>query len=107
MGGFFGLLLLELSKVMNFTIKILDPVDSYGSWNPQKNSWTGAIGKLVDNEADIGIAAFTITNERLNHIDFTIPLISTQYRLYMHQPITPYVQWFWYFKVITYFILMI
>ncbi|XP_018307131.1 uncharacterized protein [Mycetomoellerius zeteki] len=99
MGGFFGLLLLELSKVMNFTIKILDPVDSFGSWNPQKNSWTGAIGKLVDNEADIGIAAFTITNERLNHIDFTIPLISTQYRLYMHQPITPYVQWFWYFKV--------
>ncbi|KYQ52733.1 Glutamate receptor, ionotropic kainate 2, partial [Trachymyrmex zeteki] len=93
MGGFFGLLLLELSKVMNFTIKILDPVDSYGSWNPQKNSWTGAIGKLVDNEADIGVAAFTITNERLNHIDFTIPLISTQYRLYMHQPITPYVQW--------------
>ncbi|XP_018371881.1 PREDICTED: uncharacterized protein LOC108766848 [Trachymyrmex cornetzi] len=98
MGGFFGSLLIELSKVMNFTIKILDPVDSFGSWDPQ-NGWSGAIGKLVNNEADIGIAAFTVTNDRLNAIDFTIPLIRTQYRLYLHEPITPYVQWFWYFKV--------
>ncbi|XP_018048668.1 PREDICTED: uncharacterized protein LOC108687427 [Atta colombica] len=98
MDGFFGLLLIELSKVMNFTIKILDPVDSFGSWDPQ-NGWSGAIGKLVNNEADIGIAAFTVTNDRLNNIDFTIPLIRTEYRLYLHQPITPYVQWFWYFKV--------
>ncbi|XP_018406436.1 PREDICTED: uncharacterized protein LOC108782629 [Cyphomyrmex costatus] len=99
MSGFFGLLLIELSKVMNFTIKLLDPVDSFGSWNQKKNAWTGAIGKLVDNEADIGIAAFTVTNDRLRDIDFTIPLIRTEYRLYLQQPITPYVQWFWYFKV--------
>ncbi|KAG5331729.1 GRID2 protein, partial [Acromyrmex charruanus] len=98
MDGFFGSLLIELSKVMNFTIKILDPVDSFGSWDPQ-NGWSGAIGKLVNNEADIGIAAFTLTNDRLNDVDFTIPLIRTQYRLYLHEPITPYVQWFWYFKV--------
>ncbi|KYN34710.1 Glutamate receptor delta-2 subunit [Trachymyrmex septentrionalis] len=98
MDGFFGLLLIELSKAMNFTIKILDPVDSFGSWDPQ-NGWSGAIGKLVNNEADIGIAAFTVTNDRLNDVDFSIPLIRTQYRLYLHEPITPYVQWFWYFKV--------
>lgn len=98
--GFFGLLLIELSKVMNFTVKVLDPVDVFGGWSEQKKRWTGAIGQLVYAKADIGVSAFTITTRRLNVIDFTMPLIRSRNRLYFKQPKNSYVHWSLYLRVI-------
>ncbi|KAL6259009.1 hypothetical protein P5V15_008931 [Pogonomyrmex californicus] len=97
--GFFGLLLMELSKVMNFTMKVLDPVDSFGIWNPKKKRWTGAINQLIDNKADVGASAFTITTSRLNVVDFTVPLIQSRNRLYIKRPIlSSDVHWTGYFR---------
>ncbi|XP_071566429.1 probable glutamate receptor [Temnothorax nylanderi] len=101
-GGFFGLLLIELSKVMNFTVEILDPVEGYGSWSNEKKVWTGAIGQLVANEADIGISAFAMTTGRQNVIDYTIPLIRSPYRLYFKEPNTLLVEWSLYFRAFSY-----
>ncbi|XP_024882836.1 glutamate receptor ionotropic, delta-2-like, partial [Temnothorax curvispinosus] len=97
-GGFFGLLLIELSKVMNFTVEILDPVEEFGSWSKEKMVWTGAIGQLVTNEADIGISAFSMTTGRQNVIDYTIPLIRSRYRLYFKRPNTVLVEWSLYLR---------
>lgn len=102
--GFFGLLLMELSKVMNFTMKVLDPVDSFGIWNPKKKRWTGAISQLIDNKADIGASAFTITTSRLNVVDFTVPLIQSRNRLYIKRPTSSDVHWTGYFRVIISFL---
>ncbi|XP_028046100.1 glutamate receptor 2 [Monomorium pharaonis] len=96
--GFLGLLLMELSKVMNFTVKILDPVEGFGWWNRQKNGWTGAIGELIANKADIGVSAFTMTTSRLKVVDFTMPLVRSQYRLYFKQPEASKVYWSMYFR---------
>ncbi|XP_024878189.1 glutamate receptor ionotropic, delta-2-like, partial [Temnothorax curvispinosus] len=101
-GGFFGLLLIELSKVMNFTVEILDPVKGYGSWSKEKKMWTGAIGQLVTNEADIGISAFTMTTHRQNVIGYTIPLIRSQYSLYFKRPNTALVEWSLYLRAFSY-----
>lgn len=98
--GFLGLLMIELSKVMNFTMEILDPFNSYGSWSHTQNVWTGVIGHLVSDKADIGVSEFTITSGRLNVIDFTLPLIESRNRLYFKQPSGSDVQWSGYFKVI-------
>ncbi|XP_011880267.1 PREDICTED: probable glutamate receptor [Vollenhovia emeryi] len=96
--GFFGLLLMELSKVMNFTVKILDPVEGFGCWSREKKVWTDAIGQLVANEADVGVSAFTITTRRQEVIDFTVPLIRSRYRLYFKEPNNPDVEWSLYLR---------
>ncbi|XP_011705816.1 PREDICTED: glutamate receptor ionotropic, delta-2-like [Wasmannia auropunctata] len=93
LGGFFGLMLIELSKTMNFTIEILDQVDVSGSWSEQQKIWTGAVGQLVANEADIGVSGFTMVTTRWNAIDYTIPLIRSQYHLYFKESSGPNVQW--------------
>ncbi|KAL6438183.1 hypothetical protein ACFW04_004414 [Cataglyphis niger] len=97
-GGFLGLLMIELSRVMNFTMEILDQVEAYGIWNHQEKMWTGVIGQLVNNKADIGASVFTIMPFRLNYVDFTLPLIISQSRLYFKQPSGADVHWTGYFK---------
>ncbi|KMQ86188.1 glutamate receptor 3-like isoform x2 protein, partial [Lasius niger] len=97
-GGFFGSLLMELSRAMNFTIEILDPVEAYGGWNQQKKEWTGVIGQLVNGKADFGVSAFSITAARLNAVDFTLPLIHSRSRLYFKKPNGANVHWSGYFK---------
>ncbi|XP_012235277.2 glutamate receptor 1-like [Linepithema humile] len=96
--GFLGLLMVELSKVMNFTMKILNPVKAYGSWSYTQNIWTGAIGQLVFDEADIGVSEFTITSGRLNVVDFTLPLMLSRNCLYFKEPSGSDVPWSGYFK---------
>jgi len=97
--GFLGLLVLELSKVMNLTMKIVDPVKAYGSWRYAQNMWTGVIGTLVYNEADIGVCELSITANRTNVVDFTLPLKQSRNIIYVKEPGND-VPWSGYFKVI-------
>lgn len=41
--------------------------DKYGNWN-------GMIGQLVRGEAEVGLAEFSMTKERLQDLDFADPL---------------------------------
>jgi len=95
--GFLGLLLVELSRVMNFTIKMLQPMESYG--NQQGSRWTGVISQLVADDADIGAAEFSLMPDRLNVVDFTLPLIHSRSRLYFRQPDGADLHWSGYFQV--------
>ncbi|KAG7206803.1 hypothetical protein KM043_000712 [Ampulex compressa] len=95
---FLGLVLIELSRVMNFRMEILDSVEAYGSWLEEEQAWSGVIGQLVDNKADLGAAEFTVTNHRLTVVDFTLPLLLSRNRLYIKEPVGFAVQWSGYFK---------
>ncbi|XP_072757012.1 probable glutamate receptor [Anoplolepis gracilipes] len=96
--GYFGLLMIELSRVMNFTMKVLTPTEAYGSFNKEENIWTGVIGQLVNGKADIGVSEFTIMECRLSVVDFTLPLIHSPSRVYFKQPDRTDVHWTGYFK---------
>jgi len=80
-------------------MKVLDPIEEYGSWNEKKEEWTGVIGQLVSGKADIGVSEFSITASRLNVIDFSLPLMHTPSRIYFKQPSGIDLHWSGYFKV--------
>jgi hypothetical protein len=91
---------------MNFTVKLLDPVEKAGALNKNKTGWTGVVGQLIANEADLGVSAFARTIERQNVVDFTVSLTRSDYHLYFRQPDVD-VDWAMYFKVIIIFIISV
>ncbi|XP_015929383.2 glutamate receptor U1-like [Parasteatoda tepidariorum] len=64
-----------LSRKLNFEYEILVPSDStYGSRDAFGN-WTGMMGMLTRNEADVGFPFIGITEERAAAADFNIPYL--------------------------------
>lgn len=61
----------RLSKIFKFKLKIVSPGDKQFGVLQTNNSWTGLIGLLVRNEADIGVTALSITVSRAQVVDFT------------------------------------
>ncbi|CAH1126003.1 unnamed protein product [Ceutorhynchus assimilis] len=81
----------EISRTLgfNYTIK-LAPDGRYGSFNKETNEWDGMIRELLDQKADLAIADLTITYDREQAVDFTMPFmnlgISILYRKPIKQP---------------------
>ncbi|EYC37332.1 hypothetical protein Y032_0802g2423 [Ancylostoma ceylanicum] len=58
---------------LNFTYSIYEVEDgSFGSMD-QNGNWNGLIGALVSGSADIALAPLSVTAERENDVDFTVP----------------------------------
>ncbi|XP_076352647.1 glutamate receptor ionotropic, kainate 2-like [Tachypleus tridentatus] len=68
-------LLNTLARKMNFRYVIRTPLD--GEWGRKlpNGTWTGLVGMVQRKEADIAIAKISITEERKEAVDFTIPYI--------------------------------
>ena len=70
-------LLVELSKECNFTYSLYLSEDEYGSLEhnnkTEKQEWTGLIGELVKESADMIVAPLTINPERAQVIEFSKP----------------------------------
>ncbi|EDV95692.1 GH15847 [Drosophila grimshawi] len=61
---------------------------NYGSENPTiHGGWDGMVGELVRKEADIAIAAMTITAERERVIDFSKPFMSLGISIMIKKPV--------------------
>ncbi|RXG53736.1 Glutamate receptor [Armadillidium vulgare] len=58
----------------------------HGSLQDDGVTWTGMIGHLYENKADISVAPFTPTVARLKAIDFTLPSREQSLRLYLRKP---------------------
>ncbi|ELT97865.1 hypothetical protein CAPTEDRAFT_204388 [Capitella teleta] len=60
-----------LSKHLDFRFRIMKPPD--GQWGSPKGngSWTGLIGLLQDNEADVAVSCLSITKARTQVVDFS------------------------------------
>ena len=90
---------MELRRVMNFTISKTIHEPRFGSLNKETKRWSGVIGLLADGKADIGVSDFTISNHRLDVVDFTWPIILSESQLFIKQGSSSTVRWSDYFKV--------
>lgn len=60
----------------------------YGAENPNvAGGWDGIVGELIRREADIAIAATTITSERERVIDFSKPFMSLGISIMIKKPV--------------------
>ena len=55
---------------------MLEPENEWGS--QINNTWNGMVGKVAERKADVGLAAFTYTIERLSYVDFLAPIICSR-----------------------------
>ena len=89
--GFAVDLIYEISRVLgfNYTFK-LAPDGKYGSYNRDVKEWDGMMRELLEQRADLAIADLTITYDREQAVDFTMPFmnlgISILYRKPIKQP---------------------
>ena len=72
-------LIKEISKILGSQMKIYLVEDKkYGGFVPEKNTFNGMIGDVIQGKADIAIAGLTINNQRLEYVDFTTPFMRTE-----------------------------
>ncbi|XP_047349701.1 uncharacterized protein LOC124949128 [Vespa velutina] len=102
--GQFDRILEELIGMLNFTFDIVAELDEYGSWNPKKKSWSGAVGELYAGHADICLSGFSMTSARLNVVDFTLPLLTLKNYLYIKKPQLFAINWSSYFLAFSNFV---
>ncbi|CAH1993009.1 unnamed protein product [Acanthoscelides obtectus] len=81
----------EISRILGFNYSIrLVPDGRYGSYNKETKEWDGLIRELLDQKADMAVADLTITYDREQAVDFTMPFmnlgISILYRKPIKQP---------------------
>ncbi|XP_071847212.1 glutamate receptor 2-like [Apostichopus japonicus] len=81
-------LLDEIRNIFNFTYKIeVVPGNIYGN-ELENGTWTGMIGQLMEQKADIALAPLTITSSRELIIDFTKPFMSLGVSIMMKKPMS-------------------
>uniref|UniRef100_A0A7E4ZQF5 Glutamate receptor n=1 Tax=Panagrellus redivivus TaxID=6233 RepID=A0A7E4ZQF5_PANRE len=73
--GFCIDLLIEMSKLLNFTFEIIEVEDGAYGVEDETGQWNGIIGVLQRHEADLSVSAVTITYSRVSVIDFTLPFM--------------------------------
>ncbi|XP_047350330.1 glutamate receptor ionotropic, delta-2-like [Vespa velutina] len=99
LSGLFGDVLSELSETANFTLNIVKFVKEYGRWDEKKKIWTGAVGEIASGRADISISEFSLTNSRLNVVDYIAPIIISPLHFYIKDPLLYGTKWTGHFKV--------
>ncbi|CAK9819288.1 Glutamate receptor 1 [Anthophora plagiata] len=100
--GYFSRTIVELENALNFTIDIVAEVSEHGSFNVTTKRWSGAMNLVASGELDIGISDFSMTNTRLNYVDYTVPILTTRSCLYLKQPQFFTVKWFAYYKTFSF-----
>ncbi|XP_033212072.1 glutamate receptor ionotropic, kainate 2 isoform X2 [Belonocnema kinseyi] len=81
----------DISRILgfNYTIHLVQD-NRYGSLNKVTKEWDGMIKELLEQKADLAIADLTITYDREQAVDFTMPFmnlgISILYRKPIKQP---------------------
>jgi len=67
----------DISKILGFNYTIQEVGDgAYGSINKETGEWNGMIRELLEHKADLGIVDFTITYEREEAVDFSMPFMN-------------------------------
>ncbi|XP_076658014.1 glutamate receptor ionotropic, kainate 2 [Halictus rubicundus] len=67
----------EIAKQLNFKYEFeLVPDKNYGTYNKDTKQWNGLIRRLLDHKAHLAICDLTITYERENAVDFTMPFMN-------------------------------
>ena len=70
-------LIYEISRILGFNYTFnLVPDGRYGSYNKKTKEWDGMMKELLDQKADLAIADLTITYDREQVVDFTMPFMN-------------------------------
>lgn len=70
-------LIYEISRILGFNYTFnLVPDGRYGSFNKKTKEWDGMMKELLDQKADLAIADLTITYDREQVVDFTMPFMN-------------------------------
>ncbi len=82
--GLYNDVLMYLKDYLNFTLEVSLPKD--GEWGYQSSDgfWTGIVGELVRGECDVS-SGLTISKERSEVIDFTMPMFNELVTLVIHK----------------------
>ncbi|XP_050700937.1 glutamate receptor ionotropic, kainate 2-like isoform X2 [Eriocheir sinensis] len=85
--GFCVDLIKEISDILgfNYTLKIADD-DKHGNFDKKLGRWNGMIGELLDQRADLAIGDLTITYEREQEVDFTMPWMNLGITILYRKP---------------------
>lgn len=90
--GFAVDLIHELSKLLNFRYRWREVADKkYGIKELLPNGtivWNGMIGEIVRGQADLAIVDLTITSQREEAVDFTLPFMNTGISILFKKPTT-------------------
>ncbi|CAG5100950.1 Similar to Grik4: Glutamate receptor ionotropic [Cotesia congregata] len=96
MSAFMGDILSELTKTLNIT-PLMKSESIFGIYNEDEKTWTGMVGSVWRRDVDMGVGEVTMTVERREILDFTLPLILSPCRLYFREPNST-LQWSAYFE---------
>ncbi|XP_014209295.1 glutamate receptor-like [Copidosoma floridanum] len=89
--GFFGIIVKDLKKTLNLTLKYIES-DCKGSLLTN-GSWTGVIGLLQRNEADLAANGLIMTIDKMNVIEFTFPIFLSKSRIFIKNPSKEEIKW--------------
>ncbi|KAL0117231.1 hypothetical protein PUN28_010224 [Cardiocondyla obscurior] len=73
--GFCVDIIQEISQILHFNYT-LQVEKSTGKLIKDTKKWTGMLGKIIADEADMAITDLTITSEREEYVDFTNPFLN-------------------------------
>ncbi|KAF7274436.1 hypothetical protein GWI33_012907 [Rhynchophorus ferrugineus] len=77
----------ELSLLLGFNYTILEQKDGIiGNFNRSTNEWNGMVREIIDGNADLAITDLTITSERENAVDFTMPFMNLGISILYRKP---------------------
>ena len=77
---------ISLQELMNFTYTVIEPPDGqYGALEPD-GTWNGIVKLLANQDIDIGVTTFAVTQERSTVITFASPLFEVYYALVIKNP---------------------
>ncbi|KAG5896546.1 hypothetical protein JTB14_030749 [Gonioctena quinquepunctata] len=68
-------LIASIAKIIGFQYEIV-LTDKHGNWDEVNERWTGMIGAILEKRAHLGVGDLTITPERQEVIDFSLPFMS-------------------------------
>ncbi|XP_078584743.1 glutamate receptor ionotropic, delta-2-like [Branchiostoma floridae x Branchiostoma japonicum] len=76
----------ELSKTLNFSFVVYGVADQKYGAPRADGTWNGMIGDVVNKQADVAIAAMTITKEREKVVDFPKRYMDQSFGILMKKP---------------------
>ncbi|XP_042233414.1 probable glutamate receptor [Homarus americanus] len=70
-----------LSKALNFSYTYVRPPDGSWGFKHADGSWSGMVGMVMREKADIGVGPFGVSATRAEVVDFTGPILIDYYKI--------------------------
>ncbi|PSN40731.1 Ionotropic receptor 132 [Blattella germanica] len=85
-GGYVGSIWRLLEHSLNFKTNFVMPGDGTFGSMMKNGSWTGMVGMVQNGFAEIGTAAFSMTTQRIQVVDYLSPLVKEKLTVFIQQP---------------------